>query len=110
MEAIFSRIFDLVYAGNGSRRPTAIVAGDDYLAGRILQYLTKLGMKVPEEMAIVGMDNTYLSEMLSPQLTSVNFSKEEFSARLVDTMLKLINEEQVEDAFINVSLLVREST
>ena len=59
---------------------------------------------------MVGMDNIYLSEMMSPQLTTVDFSKEEFSEKLVDTMLKLMKGEQPEDTFINVSLEVREST
>jgi DNA-binding LacI/PurR family transcriptional regulator len=75
-----------------------------------MQYLKRLGLRVPEDLAIVGMDNTYLTEMLSPGLTSVEFSKEEFSRKLVDTMLMLINGEEVGDEFINVSLSAREST
>jgi DNA-binding LacI/PurR family transcriptional regulator len=109
-ETIFSTIFDLVFAGDPKERPTAIIAGDDYLAGQIMQYLKRLGLRVPEDLAIVGMDNTYLTEMLSPSLTSVEFSKEEFSRKLVDTMLMLINGEEVGDEFINVSLSAREST
>ncbi|MDO4328115.1 MAG: LacI family DNA-binding transcriptional regulator [Lachnospiraceae bacterium] len=110
MEAIFASIFDLIFGGKPSERPTAIVAGDDYLAGRIIQYLKKMGLRVPEDMAVVGMDNTYLSEMLSPQLSSVNFSKEEFSERLVDTMLGLIQGKQPADQLVKISLSVREST
>lgn len=110
LESICSTIFDLVFSGRPSERPTAIVAGDDYLAGHIMQYLKKLGLRVPEDMAVVGMDNIYLSEMLSPQLSTVDFSKEEFSEKLVETMLRLMKGEQPEDTFINVSLSVREST
>ena len=110
LESICARIFDLLFSGKTSERPTAIVAGDDYLAGHIMQYLKKLGLKTPEDMAVIGMDNTYLAEMLSPQLTTIDFSKEEFSQQLVDTMLKLMNGEKPEDTFINVSLAVREST
>lgn len=110
MEAVFSTIFNLVFTGKGAERPTAIVAGDDYLAGRIIQYLKKLGLQVPADMAVVGMDNTYLSEILSPQLSSVEFSKEEFSRKLVDTMLELIQGGQPSDTFINISLSVRGST
>lgn len=109
VEAIFSKIFDLIFSGKPAGRPTAIVAGDDYLAGNIMQYLKKLGLRVPEDMAVVGMDNTYLSEILSPPLSSVDFSKEEFSRHLVDTMLKLIGGEPVKDQLIGVSLAVRES-
>ncbi len=110
LDSICSTIFDLLFSGKPSERPTAIVAGDDYLAGNIMQYLKKLGLNIPEDMSVIGMDNTYLAEMLSPQLTTVDFSKEEFSERLVDTMLKLMKGEQPEDTFISVSLAVREST
>lgn len=109
MEAIFSTLFDLIFSGKTADRPTAVIAGDDYLAGNIMQYLKKLGLKVPEDMAVVGMDNTYLSEILSPPLSSVGFSKEEFSRKLVDTMLKLIQGEPAQDCLINTSLAVRES-
>lgn len=109
METILARIFDLVFSQKPEERPTAIIAGDDYLAGHIMQYVRKLGLQVPEELAVVGMDNTYLTGMLSPQLSSVDFSKEEFSRRLVDTMLELIGGGQPEDVLINVSLSVRES-
>lgn len=110
LESVYATIFDLVFSGKPSERPTAIVAGDDYLAGHIMQYLKKLGLRVPEDLAVVGMDNIYLAEMLSPRLSTVDFSKEEFSEKLVETMLKLMKGEQPEDTFISVSLAVREST
>lgn len=109
-ETVFSWIFDRIFAVDPKDRPTAIVAGDDYLAGHIMQYLKKLGLRIPEDLAIVGTDNMYLAEMVSPPLTSIDFSKEEFSRKLVDTMLHLIQGEPAEDEFINVSLMVREST
>ena len=55
------------------------------------------------------MDNIYLAEMLSPRLTSVDFSKAEFSQKLVDTMLQLINGQMPAEQLIGVSLAVRES-
>lgn len=109
MQDIESFIFDLVYANDPKERPTAIVAGDDYLAAYIMQYLNKLGLRIPEDVAVVGMDNTYLAEMISPPLTSVDFSKVEFSEKLVETILQLIAGEQPEDSFLNVSLSVRGS-
>lgn len=109
IESVLSTVFDLIFTSNIGDRPTAIVAGNDYLAGHIMQYIKKLKLQVPKDLAIVGMDNIYLSEMLSPQLTSIDFSKEEFSRKLVDTMLRLLNGEHPDDTLINVSLLVRES-
>ncbi len=109
VQTICSTIFDLVFSGKLADRPTAIVAGDDHLAGNIMQYVKKLGLRVPEDLAVVGMDNTFLAEIVSPQLSSVDFSKEDFARCLVDTMLKLIQKEPVEDVFLETSLVVRES-
>lgn len=109
IEFVFSTLFDLIFSNSPEERPTAIVAGDDYLAGQIMQYLKKLGVRIPEDVAIVGMDNTYLSDMLTPTLSSIDFSKEEFSEKLVDRMLRLLRGEQPEHEWINVSLSVRES-
>lgn len=110
LESICGAISDRLFAGKAADRPTAVVAGDDYLAGHIIQYLKKLRLRVPEDVAVAGMDNMYLAEMLSPQLTTVDFSKQEFSRRLVDTMLKLLKGEEVRDQLLEVSLIVREST
>ncbi|MDO5406422.1 MAG: LacI family DNA-binding transcriptional regulator [Eubacteriales bacterium] len=108
LSSVMAEIFDRIYSGE-KKAPTAIIAGDDYLAGHIMQYVRKLGLRIPEDMAVVGMDNTYLSDMLSPQLTSVDFSKEDFSEQLVNTMLQLINGGHPESCYINVSLSIRES-
>lgn len=109
LDSIKSALFDLLLEKSKEERPTAIMAGDDYLAGHIMQYLKKLGVQIPGDIAVVGMDDTYLADMLSPQLSSVDFSKEKFSEALVDTMLKLIAGEKTEDKLIEVSLNVRES-
>ena len=37
--SVLATIFDLVFAGNPDERPTAVIAGDDYLAGHIIQYV-----------------------------------------------------------------------
>ncbi len=86
-----------------------MVAGTDYIAACIVQYVKKLGLKIPQDLAVVGMDNTYLAEMVSPTLTSIDFSKEEFSTKLVDTLLALLRGENPPDQYIQVSLCVRES-
>lgn len=108
-ETVMAKVFDLVFNREKEERATAIIAGTDYTAGLILQYVKKLGLKVPEDLAVVGMDNTYLTEILSPQLTSVDFSKEVFAQKLVDTMLKLLRGEKAENQLIDASLCVRDS-
>ena len=109
IDAVLSQVFDMVFSKSKDERATAVMAGNDFIAASIMQYVKKLGMKIPEDLAVVGTDNTYIAEMVSPTLTSIDFSKEEFSQKLVDTMMALLRGENPPDQFIPVSLCVRES-
>ncbi|MBE3577977.1 MAG: LacI family DNA-binding transcriptional regulator [Limnochordales bacterium] len=52
-------------------RPTAIFAQNDLMAIGVLMALEELGVKVPEEMAVVGFDNIRLAAAVRPALTTV---------------------------------------
>lgn len=110
METILSEVFSMLTAPDVKDRPTAIIAGNDYIAVKIMQYVKKLGIRVPDDVAVMGADNTYLSTVVTPSLTSIDFSKKEFSELLAKTLLGLIHGEKVEDRFIPVSVVIREST
>ncbi len=109
MDSILQSVFNLL-TGDASKRPTAIIAGNDWMAGHVIQYIKQLGLRIPEDVAVMGEDNTYLAEMTSPTLTSVDFSKSEFAADLTETMLELIAGRRPEDIYLPVSVVVREST
>jgi LacI family transcriptional regulator len=53
-------------------RPDAILCANDLIASGALHALLSAGIKVPEEVAIIGMDNTGLAELTFPRLTSVD--------------------------------------
>lgn len=55
----------------GANRPTALVAYSDRLAIRAMQRLAKMGVRVPDDMAVVGIDGTEIGELASPELTSI---------------------------------------
>jgi DNA-binding LacI/PurR family transcriptional regulator len=109
METLLAEIGHLLLDMGTKNRPTAIIAGDDYVAAKILQYVKRLGMKVPDDLAIFGMDNTYLGEITSPQLSSVDFSKEAFAEALAKTMIQLIKGNHAENKLIAEVLVLRES-
>lgn len=109
LDSILAHIFSIV-VGTPEERPTAFITGNDYMAVQIMGYLKKLGLRVPEDAAVIGCDNTYLSMAATPLLTSVDFSKAEFSKKLANTMLELINGEKIEPTqYIKVSIVIRES-
>lgn len=52
-------------------RPTAIIAGRDVIASRVIERAQLLGYHVPEDLAVVGFDNTAVSQVSRPSITSV---------------------------------------
>jgi len=52
--------------------PDAILGGNDLLAIATMQVLTERGLSIPEDVAVVGMDDTELAGVTTPTLTSVS--------------------------------------
>ena len=108
-EQILNYVCDMMVGKSAASRPTAIIGGNDFMAATVMQSLRKFGLRIPEDIAVMGMDNTYLSTMVSPSLTSINFSKEDFAKALTNTLLALIRGEHPEDVFLKVNIEIRES-
>ena len=54
-----------------SHEASAVIAYNDVLAIGLMHGLRALGVRVPEDLSVVGFDNTLLAEIVSPQLTTV---------------------------------------
>lgn len=52
------------------QRPTALIAGADLLAAGALQAIREAGLSVPEDVSVIGYDNT-MAEVLTPALSSI---------------------------------------
>lgn len=95
----------------GSKRPTAVIAINEFCAVGMLHAIRDASLKVPEDIAVVSFDNTYLSESVIPNLTSVGYDYETFGKTIVDTAMKLIDGEMVPTMQqIATKLFIREST
>jgi len=74
----------------GSERPTAIFAHDDLLAAGALRAARDLGLRVPQEVEVVGFDDSELAEPLG--LTTVRQPLEESGAVALELLLAHIND------------------
>ncbi|MBT2736699.1 GntR family transcriptional regulator [Bacillus sp. ISL-7] len=59
------------------KKPTAIVCYNDQLALQVLNMLKRLGLSVPDDVSIVGYDDSFLAEATDVKLTSVTHPKME---------------------------------
>lgn len=70
-------------------RPTAVFAGSDISAMGILEAARRLGVQVPEQLSVVGFDDTMLAQTSTPPLTTVRQPIAEIGATAVSAILRL---------------------
>ncbi|HEY7127978.1 MAG TPA: LacI family DNA-binding transcriptional regulator [Ktedonobacterales bacterium] len=91
---------------------TAIVAYNDSVALGLLHACRnrKKKIQVPEELSIVGYDDIVLAAYAAPPLTTISQRKKLIGTLAMQMLLKLLNDEPVEDRLELPDLVVREST
>ncbi|GAA1564267.1 LacI family DNA-binding transcriptional regulator [Kribbella karoonensis] len=92
-------------------RPTAIFAGSDEVALGILEAARARGLRVPEDLSLVGFDDTEVARLASPPLTTVRQPLREMGAVALRTALQLAAGEPVVSHHVELatSLIVRGS-
>lgn len=92
--------------------PTAVFAGNDEIALGTIEAARARGLRVPEDLSVVGYDDTGLARMSSPPLTTVRQPLREMGAAALRTALRLANGEKAESHHIELAteLVVRAST
>lgn len=93
-------------------RIDAIVCGNDETALRLLASLQRIGMRVPEDIAVVGFDDMPLAATSIPPLTTIRQPTGEIARTALRTLLARIRYPNAAPREINVSakLIVRQST
>lgn len=70
--------------------PTAFVCDDDTIAVGAIRAFTEKGLRVPEDISVVGFNDRPACQVTVPPLTSVNVSKHALAAEAVDELMRLI--------------------
>ncbi len=87
----------------------AIFAATDVLAISAIQALSDLGVRVPEDVAVIGYDDIELSAYISPALTTVRQDTTTGGQVLVETMLGMLEGAPPSDTILPTELVVRRS-
>lgn len=96
---------------NLARPPDAIFAYNDLMAIGALQELSRLGVRVPDDVAVIGFDDITMCEVVSPTLTSVRIDREELGRTAVELLWQLVEHptETLTPVRLPVELVLRES-
>lgn len=96
-----------------SNRPTAIFACNDLMALGALGAIYKAGLRVPDDIAIVGFDDIALASYTSPPLTTIQQPKYEMGKLAAQILIDRITTKKKNMAqrhLLPTQLIVREST
>lgn len=96
---------------SSSRRPTAIFAASDMMAVGVLSAAKSLGLRVPDDLSVVGFDNIDFAAHTNPPLTTVAVPEKEMSVMAAHMIKQLINGEisPPKSYCLDTSFVVRES-
>lgn len=68
-----------------------VIASDDNLALGAIKYARTAGLRIPEELAIIGYNNSLLAACCNPELTSIDNKLETLCQHLITTLMGLLN-------------------
>ena len=93
-------------------RPAAVVAANDLIGVGVLRAAEDLGLRVPADLAVTGLDNTELAEVVRPGLTSVDLGAKERGRAAAEMLLARIADDTRPARTVTVppALVVRGST
>jgi LacI family transcriptional regulator len=96
----------------GDARPTAVFAANDLSAIATIAVADELGLRVPEDLSVVGFDNVPESALCDPPLTTVDQPIRRMGQHAVELLVRLVGGEvpDVMHVTLETRLVVRRST
>jgi LacI family transcriptional regulator len=99
---------------NMKTRPDGVFATNDFFAALFLQTLKEGGLRVPEDIAIVGFNNDAISKITQPKLTTINYPGEEMGEQaarcLLENLTGVSSARSTDTIIIRSELIVRDSS
>lgn len=77
---------------SGSRPHTAVMVHADGLAGDFIDIASQYGVRVPEDLSVIGFDSTEFCDRFRPPLTSIAQPLYDLGERAVELLMKALNE------------------
>lgn len=92
--------------------PTAIFCGNDLIAMGAMSALEESGVRVPEDVSVIGFDDIYFSRLTRPPLTTVRIPREQMGELAFKALDKLSQSKRKigSEYYIETELILRKST
>ena len=92
--------------------PTAVLTSNDLSAIGALRAITRVGLRVPQDISVIGFDDIELSRFTQPPLTTIRLSRDELGRKAFTALYEMVSGKHQSGQEIKVSteLVDREST
>ena len=91
-------------------RPTAVFSNGDMTAAGIISEVQKHGLRVPEDLAVLGFDNQPISELTTPAITTIAQPIEEMGQLATEILISSLEGQEVpEYRLLETKLILRDS-
>jgi DNA-binding LacI/PurR family transcriptional regulator len=94
---------------SGDSRPTAITTYSDYTAAGVATGLEDLGLRLPDDMSIIGLGDQTFARMIRPGLTTIAPQYEQIGTVATQMLLKMIDGEEAASVAVPPTLISRQS-
>lgn len=93
-------------------RPTAVFCTNDTIAAGACKAMVRAGLRIPEDMAVVGFDDSFISRVVEPGLTTIRIDAGEMGSIATKKLFDLIDGKGISETEINIptELIVRGTT
>ncbi len=93
-------------------RPSAVFVASDVVAAGAILAVRRAGLRIPEDMAVVGFDDIPMAEYLDPPLTTVRLPAFGLGWAAGERLIRMIRDADLEQngLFLESQLIIREST
>ena len=96
---------------DSSNRPSAVFASNELLGLGVIKAARKLKLSIPEDLSLIAHDNTYLSRISQPSMTTINLNPPRLGYEAAEMMLQLLKQGNPypRKLIFNPELIIRES-
>jgi LacI family transcriptional regulator len=92
------------------QRPTAVFAASDVIAFGAMRAIHAAGLRIPQDVAVVGFDDIFLSAHAQPPLTTVRVPAHEMGWTAAELLVPLIEgDEAAQSVTLETELVIRDS-
>ncbi|WP_310550680.1 LacI family DNA-binding transcriptional regulator [Paenibacillus glufosinatiresistens] len=92
--------------------PTGVICSSDYMAAGAIRAIQESGLQVPQDLSVIGFDNTFYADLSVPRLTTVNQNIASMGMKAGEHLIRMIEQPEYSPPaeIVAVDLVVRQST